>query len=457
MSTRNLLSIALVLFAVGIFALWYAWERQEYSLRVAAGQSSGQAYQLIKAIQTVSHRHLPELKIEVFETRGSLQNARLLESGSVDLATTRSDLVLGNRAQLVAELYSDAFQLVVRRDSGISRIKDLIGKRIALPPEKSSEYESFWFVAAHYDLQPRDLRVYPGTEATTDWLLINGDVDALYRVRAPGDTSIDKLIRKADAQVIAIPQASALQLKQPALKSGLIPQGSYSGRPPVPAEDIMTVAVKQMLLARKELPDAAVSKLTSVLFERRRELIDLIPLAGSIAIPDRSSGTFLPIHSGAEAYYDRNDPSFLQENAEPIALFVSVLVILTSAYLQLSALRRRRVLDAYNQELLALAKKARSARSFKTIDNCNTELSLFVDRIVEAAGEGRINAQEFTLFNFTYDAVEDAIRDRENQLERSHLNENTKTKGSVTKRSGYRSEKSRSYRTKKSATKEKPA
>lgn len=443
----------LILFAGGIFTLWYAWDRQEYRLRIAAGPISGQAFQLIKAIQTVSHRHNPEIRIEIFETRGSLHNARLLESGSVDLATTRSDLVLGNGTQLVAELYSDAFQLVVRRDSGISRIQDLIGKRIALPSEKSGAYESFWFVATHYDLQPKDIQAYPGTEATTDWLLINGDVDALFRVRAPGDGSIDNLIRKADAQVIAIPQASALQLKQPVLESGVIPQGSYSGRPPVPEEDIVTVAVKQMLLARKELPDAVVSKLTAVLFERRRELIDLITLAGSIAIPDRSSGTFLPIHSGAQAYYDRNNPSFLQENAEQIALFVSVLVILASLYLQMSALHRKRVLDTYNQELLALAKKARAAPTFGVIDDCNTQLSLFVGRIVEAAGDGRINTQEFTLFNFTYEAVEDAIRDREHQLERSALGKKTGRSREAVTQSGRPSGKAGAKRTKKSGIK----
>ena len=429
MSTRSLLSIVLALFAAGIFALWNIWGRQEYSLRIAAGQSSGQAFQLIKAIQTVTHRHYPEIKIEVFETRGSLQNARLLESGAVDLATTRSDLVFENRAQLVADLYSDAFQLVVRRDSGIKRIADLIGKRIALPPEKSSEYKSFWFVAAHFAMQPRDIEAYPGTEATTDWLFINGDVDALFRVRASGDASIGKLIRKADARVIAIPQAPALQLKQPVLESGVIPQGSYKGRPSVPEGDIMTVTVKRLLLARKELPDEAVSKLTSILFERRRELIDLVPLAGSIAIPDRSSGTFLPVHSGAEAYYDRNEPTFLQENAELIALLVSVLVILISAYLQLSSQRRKRVLNAYNQELLALAQKARSAPSFKTVDECDTQLAQFVGRIVDAAGCGQINPQEFSLFNFTYGAVEDAIRDRERQLERAHHGKNQQTTG----------------------------
>ncbi|MDA7946126.1 MAG: TAXI family TRAP transporter solute-binding subunit [Hyphomicrobiaceae bacterium] len=421
MNTRILQILGVIVFAVSVFAMWYFWDRQEYHLRVAAGQSSGQAFKLMKAAQSITNRHFPEIKIDVFETRGSLQNARLLDRGRVDLATARSDMVLGNRAQLVAELYSDVFQLVVRRTSHIAHVADLRGKRIALPPERSGAHESFWFLAQHYGLTKSDVQAYSGTDATTSWLFMNGDVDALFRVRAPGDASIDKLIRDADGAVIAIPQAHALQFKRPALEAGSIPVGSYKGWPTVPSKDIETVAVKRLLLARKDLPDAVVAKLTSVLFQRRRELIDEVPLAGNIMVPDRSSGTFLPLHSGAEAFYDRNQPSFLQENAEPIALLVSVFVVLMSALYQLNAQRRRRFLDAYNQELLELAQKARTARSFRTIDECHTQLSEFVQRIVAAAGAGRINSHEFNLFNFTYEAVEDAIRDRELQLERKGI------------------------------------
>jgi len=75
-------------------------------------------------------------------------------------------------------------------------------------------------------------------------------------------------------------------------------------------------------------------------------------------------------------------------------------------------------MDAYNRELMELARRARDAPDFETLDRCNTELAGFVGRIVEAAEHGRINAAEFTLFNFTYDAVEDAIKDRQLQLER---------------------------------------
>lgn len=423
MRTRSLLVLAVVILAAGILALWYAQEHQEYRLSIAAGQPSGQAYQLIKAIQTVAQRHHPELKIEVFETRGSLQNARLLENGTVDLATTQSDLIMGSRAQLVAELYSDAFQLIVHNDSGIHTIADLVGKRIALPPERSNEYNAFLFLADHYRLPRSRLEVFPGTEATTDWLFIDGDVDALFRVRAPGDESVLNLIEKSKSRIVPIPQAAALKLKQPALQVGLIPKGSYNGRPVVPDRDLETVSVRRLLLASSETPESAILKLTSVLFERRRELIDILPLAGSMTMPDRSTGTFLPVHSGAQTYYDRDEPSFLQENAEPITLMVSVLVILTSVYLQLSTRRRKRVLDEYNNELLALADTARSVKSFKQLDACDTQLAGFVNRIVASAEEGRINSSEFNLFQFTYEAVEDAIRDREQQLERAYREE----------------------------------
>jgi TRAP transporter TAXI family solute receptor len=402
-----------------IGSLWYSWHHQKYQLSIAAGAQTGQAYQLMKALQTVTHRHHPELRIEVFESRGSLQNARLLERGAVDLATTQADLVSALNAHLVAELYSDAFQLIVRRGSGIEKIGDLVGKRIALPPERSGAYRAFWFLAGHYGLGEGDIQVFPGTQATTDWLLINGDVDAMFRVRAPGDETLRHVIDKINARVIEIPQAAALKLKQPAYEVGTIPQGSYKGRPSVPESDLTTVSVKRLLLARDNVSADAISRLTSILFERRRELIDLVPLAGSISVPDRSSGTFLPVHEGAQSFYDRDQPSFLQENAEPIALIVSILVVLASAYLQISALRRKRFLDRFNRELLALARAARRARSFRRLDEYDTQLGGFVERIVEATEEGRINAHDFQLFHFTYEAAEDAIRDREQQLERA--------------------------------------
>ena len=418
MSTRSFIAVILGLLGLGLLGLWYWDTPREYRLFIAAGQRSGQAFQIAQALQQVSERHYPELTLEAFETRGALHNASLLDQGAVQLATIQADQASGRKARLVAELYPDTFQIVVRRDSGIDSIDDLVGKRIALPPERSGEYESFWFVAKHYALGPDDLKIYTGTERTTDWLLINGDVDALFRVRAPGDASILNLIRRVNGKVIPIPQAAALRLQHPAFEAGVIPQGSYNGRPAIPERDEPTISVKELLVASDDVPADVIAKITSVLFEHRRELMDLVPLAGAIAAPGRTGEAYLPIHAGVWAFWNRDKPSFIQENAEAIALMISIAVVATSAYLQWVTRRRKRVMDAYNRELIELAKRARSAPDFETIDECNALLAGFVGRIVQAAEHGRINPTEFTLFNFTYDLVEDAIKDRLLQLER---------------------------------------
>jgi len=419
LGTRGFIALILAVLALGLLGLWYWDASRQYRLLLAAGQSSGQAFAIAKALKQVTERHYPDIKIEVFETRGSLQNASLLDQGAVELATVQADQATGRHARLVAELYPDIFQIAVKRDSGIETIGDLVGKRIALPPEKSGEYESFWFLAKHYDLSDKDLKVYTGTERTTDWLLINGDVDALFRVRAPGDASMLNLIARIDGKVLPIPQAAAIRLRHPALEAGIIPQGSYNGRPAIPDKDLPTISVKQLLVAHADVPTDVIAKITSILFEHRRELMDIVPLAGAISAPDRGGESTLPIHAGVWAFWDRDKPSFLQENAEAIALMVSLAVVAASAYLQFANRRRKRVMDAYNRELIELSKRARAAPDFETLDECNAELAEFVARIVQASERGSINAAEFTLFNFAYDAVEDAIKDRQLQLERA--------------------------------------
>jgi len=167
------------------------------------------------------------------------------------------------------------------------------------------------------------------------------------------------------------------------------------------------------------VPADVIAKITSVLFEHRRELIEIVPIAGLITAPDSSGQTLVPVHAGVRAFWDRDKPSFIQENAELIALMISIAVVGVSGYLQLANRRRKKVMDSYNRELIDLGQKARNAPDFAALDDCNEKLAQFVGRIVRATERGRINTAEFTLFNFAYDAVEDAIKDRRIQLDRA--------------------------------------
>ena len=135
----------------------------------------------------------------------------------------QADQASGRNARLVAELYPDIFQIAVRRDSGIDTIGDLVGKRIALPPEKSGEYESFWFLAKHYDLSADDLKVYTGIGAHHRLAAYQRRCRCAVPRARPGDASMLALIAKIDGKVIPIPQAAAIRLQHPALRRGRDP------------------------------------------------------------------------------------------------------------------------------------------------------------------------------------------------------------------------------------------
>src|SRR6185369_12717327 len=102
----------------------------------------------------------------------------------------------------------------------------------------------------------------------------------------------------------------AMHIAVPAYSPSVIPEGAYSGDPPVPAADLPTVAVERTLLAHHNVQDDLVHMLASVLVERRQELASslpessagLRPLIAEIHAPAGvASDLQPPVHLGATA------------------------------------------------------------------------------------------------------------------------------------------------------------
>jgi TRAP transporter TAXI family solute receptor len=388
-------------------------------ITIAAGPQSGEAYEVASAIAEVVERYNPELTVEVVETAGSSQNMRLLDEERVQLATVQADTRMGSSARMVARLYPDVFQLVVREDSGIRQVADLVGKSIALPPQGGGQYSSFWFLAEHYDLGADDFQAVPMSAASANWALIDGAVDAIFRVRAAGNPSILQVIESVPTRLVPIKQAAAMQLKRPALEPGAIATGSYRGYPPVPEADLPTVAVQRILIAGRSLDEDIAAKLTSVLFERRRELINLTPLAGFIEPPAPGGGTFIPVHAGAQRFYDRDRPSFFQQNAESLALLLTLAAVMGSGLLRLGSRRRKKRIDLYDKEILQLAVRADETEDPAEIRRYQERLFELAAYVVDDAEVGRISPEGFNFFWFTWSMVSRHLDVRAAALSRS--------------------------------------
>lgn len=408
-----------VVAATGVFGYLNYKSNRTVELRLGADQLNSEPYDMASAIAHVVGRANPKIKISVVTTGGSSENMTLLANGRLDLALVQADVISRDNVSLLAVLYSDLFQLLVRDDSGISGLKDLEGKKIALPPVTSGQYRAFWFLANHYGLAPERINAIPMITRAADDALVEGKVDAVFRARGPRNASIRVLVGRTQLRFIPIDQGNALHLRRPAFSPAVLPKGSYRGDPAIPPEDLPTVSVDRMLVARDDLQSDVVRAITRVLFENRRDLALRTPLAALIRQPEIQEGTMLPLHEGALGYFDREKPSFLEEKAEFLALVLSAIVVLSSLLIagarRINESKQGRIED-YAAQLLNLEKEAKSATTIPELDVFKATLTDILAHAVEDMRQRKINAEGLQLFSFVWESVNYSINDHEEQL-----------------------------------------
>jgi TRAP transporter TAXI family solute receptor len=415
----GLLGFVFLVAAAGSVAYYVLAAPVSIKLRLGSDQINSEPYEMASAISHVVGRTYPGIEIRVISTGGSSENMALLAQGDLDMALVQADVISRDNVSLLAVLYPDLFQLLVRENSGINTLKDLEGRKIALPPVTSGQYRAFWFLANHYGLAPERIVAIPMTTRAAADAIVRGNVDAIFRVRGPRNSSIRVLFGRTRLRFIPIDQGDALHLRRPAFTAASLPKGSYRGDPPIPPADLPTVSVDRMLVARNELPVDVVRSITRVLFENRRDLALRTPLAALIRQPEIEQGTMLPVHQGARSYFDREKPSFLEEKAEFLALVLSAIVVLSS--LLIAAVRRinehkKGRIEDYASELLTLEQNAKEAISILELDVHKRRLTEILAEAVEDMRKRRINAEGLQLFSFVWESVNYTINDYEEQL-----------------------------------------
>jgi TRAP transporter TAXI family solute receptor len=394
------------------------------TLRVAAGPYRSDSYELLREIADVVARHSARLRLEIVVSRDSSRNVAQLNEKSVELATIRSDTPASAELRIVAGLFPDYFQLIVRGDAFMATIPDLKGKRVAIPRHGTDEFRSFWMIGDHYDLSLTGVSWIAMTPEDAIPALIAGKVDAIFTVRSLRDRLLiglfeDAQLKSLPLDLIEIDQAEAIALKRPFIAAGKIPRGAMSGFGPAPSHDIATATVNRILVSRDDVDPAAIAELTRILFERRLDLTTRIPLAAAISQPQASAGLIVPLHAGAAAYYDRNEPGFLRRNTEAIALLLTIAAMAGSGLLALRnrlTRSRKNRMDQYNYLLLGVAERARRTADPAAFGPLREEMFSVLERIVRALDTDDVTAEGFQSFSLLHDSVRRIVDEREAEL-----------------------------------------
>ncbi|SHM45067.1 TAXI family TRAP transporter solute-binding subunit [Cryptosporangium aurantiacum] len=311
--------VALAIAAVGLVALRGCREPvcdpvhyPPGGIRISTGGVGGvyEAYGL--AFEEVLADELPELRVRVDNSSGSVDNLTRLAGGRADLTFISADTAFRipaleeaagapGRIRAVARIYDEYVQVVVRQDAPIRTLSDLRGKRVSVGSQGSSvEITARRLLAAAHMDDNRDIvrRGYGVSESAR--LLAAGDLDAFFWVGGLPTAAVATLAGTVPIRLLPIERyVATLQGQYGSFyQLATVPEGTYTGVP-----DTRTAAVPSYLLASRALDDDLVYRLTAALFSHRTRIADVVPSGRVLDVRSAISTATVPLHPGAVRYY----------------------------------------------------------------------------------------------------------------------------------------------------------
>lgn len=226
-------------------------------------------------------RHLAEvlnaqadLQVETRQTKGSAENLKRLEAGTLDLALVEGNAAQavfdatqdpGTRLRIVAAMYPGPGMFVVHADSTYRRIADLRGQKVAFGTRASGLTQLARTVLAGLDLDPeRDFQaVFLEKAGDGPKLLQEGQVVALWGggIGWPGFTAIADAPGGARFIAPDADERRRIRAHSPLLREMTVPADTYTGQ----REPIVSVGLWSFVLARAGLPDDTAYRFTRAL------------------------------------------------------------------------------------------------------------------------------------------------------------------------------------------------
>ncbi|MHC4434957.1 MAG: TAXI family TRAP transporter solute-binding subunit, partial [Planctomycetota bacterium] len=407
---RLIASIALAsVVMVVVFAVKLIRVHSPVSITLATAGRGGEYCAFGEALKQVINDNQKRIRVETKPTLGSCRNMQLLEAGEVELAIVQDDTPTKPSVQGVASLFPEMLHLVA--DQEIKSIGELGGKRIAVMPNLLGEeadpndHRSFFYrFVERYGIDD-ELTVSKvlSLEDANDAFL-RKEVDAIITFIAVGNECIGRLLRQRNrpARLLAI-DANAIRTWYPYVADATIHRAAFWGEPAVPEKNVPSISVQSLLLTHRRVDKRAIRVVTRILYEHRNKLMAKNPRAATMRLASSGQDLGVPLHAGAKAFYHRERPAFIVTYAEPLALFLSIVVLCASGIwhirLRLQQRQKNRA-DMYNLEILDLIEQARKIENLHELNEVRQKLFDIFRRVLEDLDEDRISAESFQLFTF---------------------------------------------------------
>lgn len=260
---------------------------------------------------------VPGLVAAAQSSDGSVANVKAVSDGLVESGFCQSDVVFWayngegifdgaaprRDLRVIGNLYPEVLQIVAHRNSGISTIADMRGKRVSLDVEGSGTLVDARIVLDAYGMKESDLDAVHVPHGTAVSMLRNGELDAFFLIAGYPTNSVFDLVKEGLATLVPMADGEAISLiaNHPFFSLSVVPKGTYSDLPL-----ITTLAIGAQWIVSASDDEDLIFGITQALWnENSRALLDSgHPAARQIKLENALSGVSIPLHPGARRYYE---------------------------------------------------------------------------------------------------------------------------------------------------------
>lgn len=300
-------------------------KRNTTDIRFGTGNEGGTYYAYGMALGEAIEKDTGYV-VQVISTTGSNGNISLIESNMIELAlvqsdtlsialeqegdggltTDQSETVLRVNGSIqdvsaIAGLYTEPCQIVVRKDSGITTVRDMAGKKVSIGEEDSGITRNAEQILMANGLTVDRLEAsrYSFIEAAD--AMERGEIDAFFCTAGAPTEVIMKLAMKCDIDLLSLDNSCIDQLMSlyPWYEQYTIPAGTYAGVD----YEVETLGVRSVLVASNSVSDEVAGQITAAIFENAHFIQQ--NLAANVEVSMENAAKTVPVGfaPGAAEYY----------------------------------------------------------------------------------------------------------------------------------------------------------
>ncbi|MBS7691106.1 TAXI family TRAP transporter solute-binding subunit [Pseudomonas lalucatii] len=283
-------------------------------INILTGGTSGVYYPIGVGLSQLYSNGIEGSKTSVQATKASVENLNLLQQGRGELALALGDSVAdawngvedaGFKAPLkklraIAATYPNYIQIVASKESGITSLADLKGKRISVGAPKSGTELNARAIFEAAGLSYEDMgkvEFLPYAESVE--LIKNRQLDATLQSSGLGMAAIRDLASTLPITFVAIPAEVTAKIGNAAYQPAAIPAGTYDGQ----EVEVATVAITNILVSHEGVSDEVAYQMTKLMFDNLERLGTAHSAAKDIKLESAAKNLPIPLHPGAERFY----------------------------------------------------------------------------------------------------------------------------------------------------------